>query len=78
MKLLNSAEPVSREDILKVRDYLDVKLSEEYVEFIVNANGGTPKPDMLYNFYDEVSEQENTSIIKVNLQCYEKRENNSV
>ena len=64
MKFLNSAEPVSYKDVFKVGDDLGVKLPEEYVEFIVNDNGGTPAPDMLYDFYDEVSEQENTSVIR--------------
>ena len=58
MRLLNSAEPVLYEDVLEFGNYLGVKLPEDYVEFIVNANGGTPEPDMLYDFYDEVSEQE--------------------
>lgn len=64
MKLLNSAEPILREDVLEFGNYLGVKLPEDYVEFIVNANGGTPELDMLYDFYDEVSEQENTSVIR--------------
>ena len=64
MRLLNSAEPVLYEDVLEFGNYLGVKLPEDYVEFIVNANGGTPEPDMLYDFYDEVSEQENTSVIR--------------
>ena len=64
MRLLNSAEPVLYEDVLEFGNYLGVKLPEDYVEFIVNANGETPEPDMLYDFYDEVSEQENTSVIR--------------
>ena len=64
MKLLNSAEPILREDVLEFGNYLSVKLPEDYIEFIVNANGGTPELDMLYDFYDEVSEQENTSVIR--------------
>ena len=59
MRLLNSAEPVLYEDVLEFGNYLGVKLPEDYVEFIVNANCGTTETDMLYYFYDEVSEQEN-------------------
>ena len=40
MRLLNSAEPVLYEDVLEFGNYLGVKLPEDYVEFIVNANGG--------------------------------------
>ena len=39
MRLLNSAEPVLYEDVLEFGNYLGVKLPEDYVEFIVNANG---------------------------------------
>ena len=64
MNMLNCAEKISREEILKVENYLGVKFPEEYIAFIINSNGGRPELDMLYNFYDEISEQKNTSVIR--------------
>lgn len=64
MNLINGATKVSEEDVIKIENGLGTNFPEDYKSFIINTNGGTPKEDMLYDFYDEVSGLENTSIIR--------------
>lgn len=64
MNLIDSAIKVYEEDVVEVENSLGIKLPEDYKEFIIQMNGGTPDEDMLYDFYDEVLELENTSIIR--------------
>lgn len=64
MILLNSAEKISSETMNRVEKSLGIKFPEDYKKFIINDNGGMPEKDMLYDFYDEVTERENTSVIR--------------
>lgn len=64
MNLINSANKVSEEEVIEIENGLGIKFPEDYKAFIIQMNGGTPQEDMLYNFYDEVSELENISIIR--------------
>jgi cell wall assembly regulator SMI1 len=64
MNLINSATKISEENIIKIENDLDIKFPKDYKNFMININGGVPEEDMLYDFYDEVSEIENTSIIR--------------
>ena len=41
-----------------------MEFPEDYKKFMMEANGGTPKEDWLYDFFDEVTEVENTSVIR--------------
>lgn len=64
MNLINSATKVYEEDVVEIENGLGIKFPEDYKAFIIQTNGGIPEEDMLYDFYDEVSELENTSIIR--------------
>lgn len=64
MNLINSAESLSEQDVNKIEKDLGIKLPTDYKSFITHTNGGIPEVDMLYDFYDEVSQLENTSIIR--------------
>lgn len=64
MNLINSATKVSEQDVIEIENELGIKFPEDYKDFIIQMNGGIPQEDMLYDFYDEVSELENTSIIR--------------
>ena len=48
----------------KVEKSLGIKFPEDYKPFIIQNNGGISEKDMLYDFYDEVTEMENTSVIR--------------
>lgn len=64
MVLLNSVSKISNSELSKIEKKLGLKFPEDYKSFIINANGGVPERDMLYDFYDEVTEIENTSVIR--------------
>lgn len=64
MILINGAEKISAEKISTVEKSLGIKFPEDYKEFIIHDNGGIPEKDMLYDFYDEVTGLENTSVIR--------------
>lgn len=64
MVLLNSVAKISNSELSKIEKKLGLKFPEDYKSFIINANGGVPERDMLYDFYDEVTEIENTSVIR--------------
>ena len=64
MIILNSASKIIEDDIAKIECDLEIKLPEDYKYFMLQSNGGTPKEDMLFDFFDEVQECENTSVIR--------------
>ncbi|MBQ7521917.1 MAG: SMI1/KNR4 family protein [Clostridia bacterium] len=64
MNLLNNPSKISNSEISEAENRLGVKFSEEYKLFLLNTNGGIPEQDMLYDFYDEVTGNENTSVIR--------------
>lgn len=64
MKLLNSVSSVTISYISELEKKLKIKFPNEFKNFIVENNGGIPEQDMLFDFYDEVSETENTSVIR--------------
>lgn len=64
MTLINSAEKLSAEDITEFENEAGIKFPDDYKAFMLESNGGTPKEDWLYDFFDEVTEAENTSVIR--------------
>lgn len=64
MVLLNSSAKISTLKLSKIEKKLSMRFPEDYKSFIIDTNGGIPEKDMLYDFYDEVTETKNTSIIR--------------
>lgn len=64
MTLINSAEKLSAEDITEFENEAGIKFPDDYKAFMLESNGGTPKEDWLYDFFDEVTEAKNTSVIR--------------
>jgi cell wall assembly regulator SMI1 len=64
MLLINSAEQIKAEDIAEFENEVGIKFPEDYKRFMLKSNGGTPKEEWLYDFFDEVTEAENTSVIR--------------
>ena len=64
MIFLNEGIKITAENIAKIECELGIKLPEDYKSFILQNNGGTPKKDLLFDFFDEVQECENTSVIQ--------------
>ena len=64
MLLINSADKINAEDIAAFENEVGIKFPEEYKQFILKENGGKPEEDWLYDFFDEVTEAENTSVIR--------------
>lgn len=64
MELINSAGKISVEDIAEFENEVGMEFPEDYKNFMIEANGGTPKEELLYDFFDEVTEAENTSVIR--------------
>ena len=64
MVLINNAEKLSQEDIEEFENEVGINFPEDYKSFMLESNGGTPKENWLYDFFDEVTEAENTSVIR--------------
>ena len=64
MVLINSAEKLNAEDIAEFENEVGIKFPEDYKRFMLKSNGGTPEEEWLYDFFDEVTEAENTSVIR--------------
>ena len=64
MLLINSAEQIKAEDIAEFENEVGIKFPEDYKRFMLKSNGGTPKEEWLYDFFDEVTEADNTSVIR--------------
>ena len=64
MLLISSAEKINAEDIADFENEVGIKFPEDYKRFMLKSNGGTPEEEWLYDFFDEVTEVENTSVIR--------------
>lgn len=64
MVLINSATEVSIADINEIENSLELVFPNDYKSFMLKSNGGVPKTDVLYDFFDEVLEAPNTSVIR--------------
>ena len=64
MLLINSAEQINAKDIAEFENEVGKIFPEDYKRFMLKSNGGTPKEEWLYDFFDEVTEAENTSVIR--------------
>lgn len=74
MKFQNSSTPLTREDITAFEKKWNISLPEDYAAFLLEHNGGTPEEDWLFDFFDEVTERENGSIIRDFFKIYPRGE----
>lgn len=64
MKLYDEGEKLTKEQINNYEKILDIQLPRDYIEFILESNGGTPEEDLVFDFYDVVEENNNTTDIR--------------
>ena len=64
MILINDVTQIDASDILTFENEVGIGFPEDYKAFIIKSNGGIPKEDWLYNFFDKVTERKNTSVIR--------------
>lgn len=64
MKLLDSAAPLTRKDLCGLERQLGISFPEDYAAFMLKNNGGEPEEDWLFDFYNGVTERDNTSVIR--------------
>lgn len=64
MEMLNSGVMLTKEQISAFEQALEISLPEDYVNFLLQHNGGYPKEDMVFDFEDGVLEAKNTTSIR--------------
>lgn len=64
MKLYNSGVEITEEDLLAVEENLRIKFPADYKAFIIKSNGGTPIDNLMFDFIDVVTNDENNSDIR--------------
>ena len=64
MKIINGGSKISQDDINDIQEKIGVLFPEDYRKFLLQSNGGETEEDMLYDFFDEVTENNNTSVIQ--------------
>lgn len=64
MILINDVTQIDASDILAFENEVGIGFLEDYKAFMLKSNGETPKEDWLYNFFDKVTERNNTSVIR--------------
>ena len=64
MKYKNSGEKITSEDIRGFEQEFSIVLPEDYKSFLEESNGGMPEGDYVFEFFDEVTERINHSVIQ--------------
>ena len=58
MKLYDSGEKLRREEIEKFENELNIILPNDYIDFILKNNGGTPEEDIVFDYVDFITSKE--------------------
>lgn len=64
MNLYDEGENLTKEQINDYEKILDIQLPMNYIEFILESNGGMPEEDLVFDFYDIVEKNNNTTDIR--------------
>lgn len=64
MRLSDSGEKITSEDIRAFEKKYSLVLPEDYKSFLERTNGGMPEGDYVFEFFDEVTERTNHSVIQ--------------
>jgi hypothetical protein len=64
MTLKNSGKQLTAEIIRMFEQQFNVTLPKEYTAFLKETNGGMPEEDLVFAFFDEVTERLNHSVIQ--------------
>lgn len=64
MKLNDSGEKITSEEIRSFEQDFSIVLPEDYKSFLEESNGGMPDGDYVFEFFDEVTERINHSVIQ--------------
>lgn len=64
MNICDEGMDLTRNNIEEYERKLDVKLPEDYKEFMLENNGGVPEEDIMFDFFDLASEKNNSTDIR--------------
>ncbi len=64
MILSDSGEQLTSQDIREIEQKLSLVLPDDYKAFMLESNGGMPEGDYVFEFFDEVTEKTNHSVIQ--------------
>ena len=74
MKLYDEGNKLTKEDIVKYEMELNIKFPEDYINFLLESNGGTPEEDLVFDFIDVVNNETNSTDIREFYIFYEENE----
>lgn len=74
MKLYDSGEKLRREEIEKFENELNIILPNDYIDFILKNNGGTPEEDIVFDYVDFITSKELGTDIREFFIFYKERE----
>ncbi len=64
MKFIKTGRKLTHRDIDKIQKTIGADIPKEYSDFLLLNNGGETEEEMLFDFFDEVTESDNTSVIR--------------
>lgn len=64
MDFMSSAAPLTRDAFDNLEAQLGISFPEDYKAFMLENNGGEPEEDWLFDFVDEVTKKQNTSVLR--------------
>lgn len=70
MNLLSVGAKLNEENIKEFEKALNIRLPQDYIEFLIKNNGGTPEGNLVFDFYDIGNSKEDSTIISFFEQIY--------
>lgn len=64
MILIDEGKKLTREEVLQYGKQMKVVFPEEYINFLLISNGGTPEEDLVFDFIDKVSNKKNCTDVR--------------
>ena len=77
MDLYDSGQKLTKDIIKRFENILGLSLPDDYKEFMMKTNGGTPEEDLAYGFIDVVTNKTNDSDLRELFVFYEDEENDN-
>ena len=71
MKIQNSGEQLNNAALSKFEKQLNIRLPQDYKDFMLKNNGGTPEKDWAFNFVDLMTNTTTSSVIQSFFVIYE-------
>ena len=64
LTLTDSGAMIDKETIAAFEKNLNINLPEDYKQFMIKNNGGMPEDDVVFNYFDNVTETEKRAVIQ--------------